>query len=194
VRVEAVVAMEVQEVHALTQLQAFLLQLVLGHRCHKFQFSREVQRPLQRWVLHKLFFVISLIVHRENIAVKARCNMPDIRQHTLYVQVTATFCIGGNYRDGLDGVFCTTPYEPQTNITLFLTVGDQNLPGLFGSGPWTDSSTQVLTNVKIFFHAHLSTCHPFAPEYCILKQELGNPSEMIFAWDADSALDSDKCK
>jgi hypothetical protein len=72
----------------------------------------------------------------------------------MIVQVTATFCIGGKHRDGLDGSFCTTTYEPQTNITLYLTVGDQNLPGLFGSGPWNDSSTQVLTNVRN--PAHLS--------------------------------------
>ena len=70
------------------------------------------------------------------------------------MQVIATFCIGPNYRDGLDGMFCDHPIQPQTNISATLNIGSTPVQ-FFASGPWNDSSVQSL--VQVCFPEYLNT-------------------------------------
>lgn len=85
----------------------------------------------------------------------------------------ATFCVGPNYRDGLDGPFCSNPSQPATAISLQLSLGGGNnappLATLNGSGPWNETVNPVNTLTAgpviprlLCFWAHLlKTPDPF---------------------------------
>lgn len=56
--------------------------------------------------------------------------------------------MGPNYRDGIDGSFCSTPYEPPTNVSTLLALnGVISIAPIFETGPWNDSSTQTFVEV-----------------------------------------------